>query len=207
MTVFLRAWLMAKILVSVTFIVFAALIPVWASMDPIMLGDHIVFVRDWSIEEPQFLSIGKFGVRRGHYRLKFNDSGKIYELPIYTDQLSRWRNDRSLFADWKSQDILSKIESHKGHGLLKVSFQAWGNNWVTIKKVDYLKDLPDYLDLPPNQDGWQYLTSRSTELPSNQDFYFDQTTVSLILICYVCLLPTNLFLWFARKSVKPYFKF
>ncbi|MBP7863314.1 hypothetical protein KA183_16630 [bacterium] len=198
---------MAKILASLAFIFLATLAPALASMGPIMLGDYVVFVQDGHIKKPEpFLSIDKFGLRRGGYVLSFKDNGESLELPIYPDKLSIWRNDHTLFANWKTENILCKVAENEGRGPLRVYFSAWGLGGVTIKKIDLMKDLPENIDVPPEQNGWKYFSSGNTKMPSQSELNVDKETVFICLLIITGLMPTAIFLHIARHSIKPYFK-
>ncbi len=178
-----------------------------AAIGPIMLGDHVVFVQDWKIKKPEpFISIGAFGWRRGSYSLCFIDRGKSIELPIYPDVLSSWRNDHSLFANWKTEKLLTKIADTQEKVPLRIAFSAWGLDCVTINKIDLMKDLPENIDVPPEQNGWKYFASGNTEMPLQSELNVDGETVFICLLIITGLMPTAIFLHIARHSITPYFK-
>lgn len=198
---------MAKILASLALVFMATLTPVLASLGPIMLGDHVVFVQDWKIKKPQpFFSVGAFGWRRGYYSLCFEDHGRSVELPIYPDELSSWRNDQELFANWKSEKLLCKISDNEGKVPIRVAFSARGNECITIKKIDLMKDLPEQIDVPPDQSGWKYFASGNTTMPSQNEINVNGETFSIFILLFIGLLPTAILLELARNTTKPYFK-
>ncbi len=198
---------MAKILASLALILYVTASQAFASLGPIMLGDHVVFVQDWKIKKPEpFVSIGAFGWRRGYYSLCFEDHGRTVELPIHPEELSSWRNDRDLFANWKSEKLLCKVSDNEGKVPIRVAFTAWGNQYITIKKIDLMKNLPEQIDVPPEQSGWKYFASGNTTMPSQKEINVNGETLSIFVLLFIGLLPTAILLELARHSIKPYFK-
>jgi len=197
---------MARIQASLIFILWATILPAPA-IGPMEPEQHNVYIQDWHIEKPRsFLSIDKFGMRKGYYILSFKDKTHKFEIPIFPEELAWWRNDDSLFSGWKSEQQLKNLANKEGCGPIHVFFASSKYSGIKIRKIELVRGLPENIDVPPEQIGWEPLISENTVGVSKNELHFDKDSLVLLAIIFVCLLPTGILLDSARRSVRPYFK-
>ncbi len=199
---------MAKILASVAFIFLATLAPA-SAIGPIVPENYEVYVQDWDLETPKpFLSFDKFGMRQGYYLLSFHDKGKKYQQIIHPEAVSTWRNDYSFFAEWKSEELLRRVARSKEKGPLNVQFSVYLSSeenfqpFLNIRRLRVSEKTPESTNQEPEQNGWKYLTSEMTPIPSQSDLNFDRISITIIIIFLVGLLPASVISFLANQTKK-----
>lgn len=109
-----------------------------------MIENYQVLVPSWRLTVPKtVLGVGRFGLRRGHYLLRFNHLGKEIELPVYPKDLSVSWYLKGPFADWKAEEGLAEIAQVNGRQPLLVNIVGCSVAFYRVDDLQVVESLPE----------------------------------------------------------------